>query len=93
MQKDSIKSRRRKPAAPKRGGGTRSRGASAASQESKSAQSAREFAETRRQHTATTNVLRIISSSAWKLEPVFRAILENAVSLCGAKLGSLHLYE
>jgi two-component system, NtrC family, sensor kinase len=38
-------------------------------------------------------VLRIISSSPGELEPVFQALLENAVRLCGANFGSLYLYD
>jgi signal transduction histidine kinase/ActR/RegA family two-component response regulator len=45
------------------------------------------------QHTATSEVLRIISSSPGELQPVFRAILENAVRICEAKEGVLFLHE
>ena len=38
-------------------------------------------------------MLRIISSSPGKLEPVFKAILENATRICAAKFGNLFLYS
>ena len=45
------------------------------------------------QQTATSEVLRVISSSPGELQPVFRAMLENAVKICEAKEGVLFLHE
>src|SRR5262245_59434632 len=45
------------------------------------------------QQTATSEVLRIISSSPGELQPVFQAMLENAVRICEAKEGALFLHE
>ena len=41
--------------------------------------------------TAISEVLRVISSSPGELEPVFQAMLENAVRICAAKFGTLNL--
>src|SRR5215472_13047300 len=53
----------------------------------------RELAEAREQQTATSEVLRVISSSPGELEPVFQAMLANAVRICEARFGNLYLHE
>src|SRR5262249_1998814 len=53
----------------------------------------RELSEALERQTATSEVLRVISSSPGELEPVFQAMLANATRLCQAKFGNLFLHE
>ena len=56
-------------------------------------QRTRELSESLDQQTATSEVLRVISSSPGELETVFQAMLENAVRICEAKFGSLFRFD
>src|ERR1700730_15912681 len=61
--------------------------------EKKVEQRTHELSESLEQQTATSEVLRVISSSPGDLKPVFETMLANAIRLCEAKFGSLFLRE
>ena len=53
----------------------------------------RELSEALEQQTATSEVLRVISSSPGELKSVFESMLANAVRICEAKFGVLYRYD
>src|ERR1700692_2501089 len=91
---EAVKARRRKTL--KRRNAVKAvvgRSSSAAGLQEQLARKTNELNESLEQQTATADVLRVISSSPGELEPVFQAMLANAVRICDAKFGTLYLRE
>src|SRR5262245_28677283 len=88
----SVGARRRKTSTSQSGAKAERR-SPAASQQTEIARLTDELDEAREQLTATSEMLKVISSSSGELEPVFEAILENATRICQARFANLNLYD
>jgi GAF domain-containing protein len=53
----------------------------------------RELADALERQNATSEILSVISSSPGELEPVFKAMLENATRVCASEFGTMYLRE
>ncbi len=95
--REPVKARRRKTVSAKRRpapkASRRRSSSSAAGRETEVARLKRELHEALEQQAATSEVLRVISSSSGELGPVFNAMIENATRLCGAEVGTLALFD
>jgi GAF domain-containing protein len=90
---ERIKARGRKTPEPKRPHALKAAPRSNSSKETEVARLARELSEERRQRTATSEIIRLLSGSHTDLNRLFDAILNSATNLCQAKFGTLSLYE
>ncbi len=91
-----IKTPRGKAVARKRGTGpkaARRHASTAIGSETEVARLTRELRESLEQQTATSEVLRVISTFPGDLEPVFETMLENAVRICEAKFGNIYRWD
>ena len=85
-----AKARRRKKFAPKT---VRRHGPPAIGNETEIERLSRDLDEARQRETATSEVLKVISSSPGELEPVFNVMLAKATHICEAKIGVLYLRD
>jgi signal transduction histidine kinase len=53
----------------------------------------RELSEAVQQQAATSTILQVIASSPGDLQPVFDAVLDNAMRLCGAEFGNVYRWD
>src|SRR6516162_4873810 len=91
---EPIKGRRRKTPEPERGNAPKGQARlSPAIEETEVARLTRELSEERKQRTATSEVLRLLSGSHGDLNHLFDTILANATNLCEANFGTLSLCE
>jgi hypothetical protein len=93
---EPTKGRRGKTPVPKRRNASKASAAFnalSAIEETKVARLTHELRETLEQQSATSEVLRVISSYPGDPQPVFQAMLKNAVRLCDAEFGNIYHWD
>ena len=93
---EPIKGRRRKTPEPKRRNASKATtalNASSAVEETEVASLTRELREALEQQSASSEVLRVISSYPGDPQPVFQAMLKSAVRLCDAEFGNIYRWD
>ena len=92
---EPIKGRRRKTPEPKRRNAPKAvpRLSSSTAEEGEAAGLTRELNEAREHQAATSEVLKVISSSHGDLQQVFATMLEKAVRICDAKFGNIYRWD
>src|SRR5262245_60752260 len=94
--RETTNDRRRKTPEPERSNAPKVQARSKLSpptEETEVARLTRELSEERKQRTATSEVLQLLSGSHGDLNRLFDAILTNATKLCQANFGTLSLCE
>ena len=93
MAKNPTNKRPRKRAKLRRAPKFRRSSPSLAQLQAQVAKLTRQLDEALEQQAATSEVLKVISSSPGELQPVFDAMLDNAVRICEAKFGIMFRFE
>src|SRR6516225_10845137 len=94
--REPINGRRRKTPEPERVNAPKGQARSKLpppAEETEVARLTRELSDERRQRTATSEVLGLLSGSHGDLNHMFDTILENATNICQANFGTMSLYE
>jgi adenylate cyclase len=90
---EPVKLRRRKTTALKRRAAPKTRRAPSADQEAEVTRLARALDDALERQAATSEVLRIVSTSPGDLPPVFASMLQNAVRICDAMFGNIYRWD